>query len=297
MLATLCFAFTHALPGDLALRIAAAKLGDDRLTPEAADRIRREEGLDEPLPRQYFVWIADLARGNLGRSLVSGQPVTEELARAARVTLLLGFTGWLLSYLLAVPLGLWAGFNPGGAVDTATTVLAATFASLPSFLVGIGLVGVFALTLRWLPPAGPGFDSHLILPALTLALGLAAYSVRVIRHAVVEVRRAFFMTFALIRGLSVRRAFRRHGVRNAAIPVVTFAALQLAYAIDGFVIIETLFAYPGLGDLLVKSLVARDVPLIMGTALLFGLSYALLSLVADLVCLWLDPRLRSGHLR
>ncbi len=296
MLATLCFAFTHALPGDLALRVAAAKLGEDHLTPEATDRIRHEEGLDQPLPRQYVTWIANLVSGELGRSLVSGKPVTEELARAARVTLLLGITGWLLSYLLAVPLGLWAGFNPGGVVDAATTALAAALASLPSFLVGIGLVGLFALTLRWLPPAGPGFDAHLILPALTLALGLAAYSVRVIRHAVVEVHRAFYMTFALIRGLSVRRAFSRHGVRNAAIPIATFAALQLAYAIDGFVIIETLFAYPGLGDLLVKSLLARDVPLIMGSALLLGLSYALLSLVADLVCLWLDPRLRSGRL-
>jgi peptide/nickel transport system permease protein len=283
------------LPGDLALRVAAAKLGEDRLTPEATESVRREEGLDKPLPHQYVTWLVSLARGDLGRSLVSGKPATEELARAARVTVVLGITGWVLSYLLAVPLGLWAGFNPGGAVDAATTAVAAALASLPSFLVGMGLVGVFALTLRWLPPAGPGFDSHLILPALTLALGLSAYSIRVIRHAVVEVRRAFFMTFALIRGLSVRDAFRRHGVRNAAIPVATFAALQLAYAIDGFVIIETLFAYPGIGDLLVKSLLARDVPLIMGTALLLGLSYALLSLVADLICLWLDPRLRSGR--
>lgn len=130
----------------------------------------------------------------------------------------------------------------------------------------------------------------MVLPALTLALGLAAFSVRVIRAAVAEVRVSFYLTFARIRGLPAAAAFRRHGVRNAAIPVATFAALQFAYVVDGFVVIETLFNYPGLGELLVKALLARDVPVIMGAGLLIGLLYATLNLVADLLCLWLDPR-------
>jgi peptide/nickel transport system permease protein len=132
----------------------------------------------------------------------------------------------------------------------------------------------------------------MLLPALTLALGLAAYSVRVIRNAVVDVRSAFFMTFAEIRGLPPTSAFRRHGVRNAAIPVVTFMALQMGYVIDGFVIIETLFNYPGLGDLLVKSLLARDIPMIMGAGVIIGLMFAFANLLADIACLWLDPRQR-----
>jgi peptide/nickel transport system permease protein len=297
VLATICFAFVHALPGDLALRVAAAKLGDDRLTPQAVERIRREEGLDRPLAAQYLGWIGDLATGDLGRSLVSRRPVMDEIGRAARVTIGLGIAGWVLSYLIALPLGLWAGFRPGRSIDNATTAFAAALASLPAFLVGIGLIGVFSLTLRWLPPAGPGGAAHLVLPALTLALGLAAFSVRVIRHAVAEVRHALYMTFALIRGRSEWSAFRRHGVRNAAIPVVTFAALQLAYVFDGFVIIETLFVYPGLGNLLVSSLLARDVPMIMGAGLALGLSYAALNLVADLACLGLDPRLRQRTAR
>jgi peptide/nickel transport system permease protein len=290
VLASLCFAFVQALPGDLALRVAAARVGEDRLTPEITERIRREEGLDRPVMVQYGQWIARLAQGDLGRSLLSGKPVVEELAYHATFTLQLGLIGWLLSYVLALPLGIWAGMRPGGMVDRATDALAVTLASLPSFLVGIGLITLFALTLRWLPPAGFRTAQHMVLPAATLALSLVAFSIPVIRNAVCEVRQAFFMTYARVTGMSPAAAFRHHGIRNAAIPVVTFAALQFVFVIDGFVVIETLFSYPGLGELLVKALIARDVPVIMGAGLVIGLAFALVSLMADLARLWLDPR-------
>jgi peptide/nickel transport system permease protein len=292
VLATLCFAFVHALPGDAALRIAAARVGEDRLTEEVTERIRRDEGLDRPVMVQYAHWMGRLAQGDLGRSLVTRKPVLGELAYHARFTLGLGFAGWALSYLIALPLGVAAGKRPGGWIDRTSQGLAVLLASSPSFLIGILLISIFALSLRWLPPAGYRTGWHMLLPALTLALGLAAYSVRVIRNAVVDVRSAFFMTFAEIRGLTPSSAFRRHGVRNAAIPVVTFMALQMGYVIDGFVIIETLFNYPGLGDLLVKSLLARDIPMIMGAGIIIGLMFALGNLVADLACVWLDPRQR-----
>ena len=292
VLATLCFAFVQALPGDLALSIAAARTGQDRLTPELTERIRREEGLDRSLSEQYASWIGRLARGDLGVSMVSGKPVSEELATHAWLTLVLGLAGWLLSYMIAIPLGLAAGRRPGGWLDRATQGLAVLLASTPAFLVGVLLISFFALWLRWLPPAGYRSAAHMVLPALTLALGLAAYSVRVVRNAVVDVHSAFFMTYAEIRGLPPGAAFRRHGLRNAAIPVVTFMALQMAYMIDGFVVVETLFGYPGLGNLLIRSLLARDIPMIMGAGLLIGLVYALANLVADLACYRLDPRLR-----
>jgi peptide/nickel transport system permease protein len=292
VLATLCFAFVHALPGDAALRIAAARVGEDRLTEEVTERIRREEGLDRPVLMQYAHWMGRLAQGDLGKSLVTRKPVLDELAYHASFTLGLGLAGWALSYLIALPLGLAAGSRPGGFIDRATQGMAVLLASTPAFLIGILLISIFALSLRWLPPAGYRTGWHMLLPALTLALGLAAYSVRVIRNAVIDVRASFFMTFAEIRGLTPGSAFRRHGVRNAAIPVVTFMALQMGYVIDGFVVIETLFNYPGLGDLLVKSLLARDVPMIMGAGILIGLMFALANLLADLACLWLDPRQR-----
>lgn len=290
LLATLCFALTHALPGDVALRVAAARIGDDRVTAEAAERIRQEEGLGLSVLTQYGTWMMRLAQGDLGRSLVTGTPVLAEITNHGRYTLVLGTVGWLLSYLIALPLGFWAGCWPGGVVDRLSMGFAVVLASLPTFLVGIGLISAFALTLHWLPPAGFKTGAHMVLPALTLALGLAAYSMRIVRNAVVEVRQAFYLTFARIRGHSSVGAFLHHGVRNAAIPIVTFAALQFAYLVDGFVIVETLFNYPGLGDLLVRSLLARDVPVVVGAALLIGWTYALINLAADLACLKLDPR-------
>lgn len=292
VLATVCFGFVHALPGDAALRIAAARMGEDRLTPETVARLRVEEGLDRPVLDQYAAWMGRLARGDLGRSLVTRRPVAVELAEHARYTLLLGVTGWLLSYALALPLGVAAGLRPGGAVDRVTQAVSVVLASTPAFLIGLVLIAVFALSLRWLPPAGFRTTAHMILPAATLALGMAAYSARVVRNAVVDVRGAFFLTYAQVRGLGPGAAFRQHGVRHAAIPVVTFMALQIGFIVDGFVVVETLFAYPGIGDLLMRSLLARDVPMVMGAGILIGLLFALANLLADLACLWLDPRQR-----
>ena len=293
VLATLCFSFVHALPGDLALRVAASRMGEDRVTQESADRIRKAEGLDRPLLVQYGIWMGQLARGDLGNSLLTGKPVWQELAWHGQFTVQLGLVGWLLSYVIALPLGLAAGFRPGGWVDRFSNALSITLSSVPAFLLGIGMISLFALTLRWLPPAGFRTVSHMVLPALTLALGLAAFSVRIIRNAVVDVREAFFMTFARLTGLSPQAAFRHHGVRNAAIPVVTYAAIQFAFVIDGFVVIETLFNYPGIGELLIKALIARDVPVIMGAGLVIGLMFALVNLLADLACAGLDPRSRQ----
>jgi peptide/nickel transport system permease protein len=294
--ATLCFVLLHAIPGDLALRVATARLGEDRVTSESADRIRHETGLDRPLTRQYADWIGHLALGDFGRSLVSGKPVGAELAYHATYTIALGATGWLLSWALALPIGVAAGFRPDGALDRAVMVVSAALSSVPSFLLGLGLVSAFALTLRWLPAAGSGGASHMVLPALTLALGLAAFSARVVRNAVMGTRAAFFMTFVRIKGLAAGRAFLVHGLRNAAVPVATFAAVQFIYVMDGFVVIETLFAYPGLGSFLVKSLLARDVPVITGAGLVIGIAFALINLAADLACLALDPRSRAAAL-
>ena len=296
VLATLCFSFVHALPGDLALRVAASRMGEDRVTQESADRIRKAEGLDRPLLVQYGDWMGRMARGDLGRSLLTGKPVWQELAWHGRFTLELGLIGWLLSYLIALPIGIAAGFRPGGWIDRVTNGLSVTLSSLPAFLLGIGLISLFALSLRWFPPAGFRTVSHMVLPAVTLALGLAAFSVRIVRNAVVDVREAFFMTFARLKGLSGAQAFRHHGMRNAAIPVVTYAAIQFAFVIDGFVVIETLFNYPGIGELLIKALIARDVPVIMGAGLVIGLAFALVNLLADVLCLWLDPRMGQEQL-
>lgn len=296
-IATLSFLFLHALPGDLALQVAAARAGEDRVTPELAERIRREEGLDRGISVQYVDWLMRLGTGDFGRSLVSRKPVVEELGYHARFTLGLGTAGWLAACALALPLGAAAGFRPGGTLDRAVQAASVLVASVPPFLIGLGFVGVFALWLGALPAAGHGGAAHMVLPCLTLAIGLAAYSVRVVRNAVADVRVSFFLIYGEMRGLTAGEAFLRHGLRNAAVPIVTFLALQFAFVVDGFVIVETLFAYPGLGALFVKSLLSRDVPVVAGAGIMIGMLYALVNLAADLACRALDPRLRHGAVR
>ena len=296
ILATICFALIHAIPGDMALRIAVSRLGVENTSPEAVAQIRDAEMLSRPILSQYLDWLRAVATGDIGRSFVSGKPVAEELLLAGGYTLRLALIAWVISYILALPLGIAAGLNPGGVLDRCTAVAAAVFSSLPTFLIGIALISIFVLSLHWLPPAGYRRIEHLVLPAITLALGLMAPSVRIIRNAVVEVRATAYMTYARTRGFGRIKAFVRHGLRNAGVPIVTFAALQFAYLMDGFVVVETLFNYPGIGDAIVKALLARDVPMVMGSALLIGTSYAAISLLADLICLWLDPRIvEQGH--
>lgn len=290
LLVTLCFVFVHALPGDMALRVAKARVGQDDVTLALTSQIRAELGLDRPVAEQYLSWLGHAAAGDFGSSIVTGKSVVGELADRTRYTFGLALAGWLLSYAIALPLGLLAGFAPGGVLDRVTSLVAAALTSLPSFLVGIALIWAFTISLRLLPPAGYRTVWHMVLPATTLALGLAVHSIRVIRNAVAEVRSAFYMTFAGLKGVPRGLAFRNHGIRNAAAPIVTLAALQFSYVVDGFVVIEVLFNYPGLGDLLVKSLLARDIPVIMGSGVLIAVMYCLINLVADVLCAALDPR-------
>lgn len=235
--------------------------------------------------------------GDLGASLVTRQSVASELWQRGQNTLILGAVGWLASYLVALPIGICAALRPRGWVDKISAFYCVTMASLPSFLVGIGLISIFALSLRWLPPAGFRSAEHLTLPAATLALGLSAFSIRLIRDTVREINSAFFITFARTKGLTAATALRQNGSRNAAIPIVAFAALQFAAVVDGFIMIETLFNFPGLGDLLVSSMLARDVPMIMGAGLVAAVGYGLVNLVADIASLALDPRLSQRDQR
>jgi len=271
--AALCFALLHLLPGDLALEVAAARY-EDRLTPASIELVRRGGG------------------GDLGRSLVTRKPVAEELAYHFRYTLSLGAAGLALSYVIAIPLGVAAGLRPGGWIDAATAVFSAACASTPTFLIGLALISLFALQWRWLPPAGFGELRHMVLPTLTLAFGLAAFSTRILRNAVAETWASFHMQFARLKGLRESRVALSHGVRNASIPVVAFMAVQMTLVIDGFVVIETLFNYPGVGDLLIRALLARDLPVVQGAGIVIGLAFAAVNLAADLACLWLDPRQR-----
>ncbi len=294
LVATLCFGAQHALPGDAAVQVAVARQGESAGDGGIA-RARADGGFDRPILVQFGAWVGQLSRLDLGASLVSRRPVLDELADRAAATLRIGILAVLLGSLLALPMGLLAGLRPGGIADVTVAAASALFVALPPFLLGLVLVAVLAVRLGWLPAAGAGDWRHLALPVATLALGFAAPLARITRHAVADAWGAFPVTFGRLKGLSAGRSGLRHGARNAAIPVTIAAGLRLAGILEGFVVIETLFNVPGLGDLLVRSLVARDIPVVQGAALLFGLVYGIVGLMLDAACLALDPRRRLNR--
>jgi peptide/nickel transport system permease protein len=289
-----CFAMVQALPGDMAFRIAAGRYGIDGVSGAAADLVRAELGLDRPWWQQLGAWLGGLARFDLGVSLVSGERVVDELSTYLGHTLLLAGVALALSLLLGPPLGAWMGARPGSAADRAGLVGAAVLRALPSFLVGVALILVFAVGFGWLPAAGVGGWQEVVLPAATLAIGLAAVSSRVTRDSVAAALTAAPAEHARHKGLPESAVQRRHVWRNAAVPVVAYLGVQLVTLVEGVVIVETLFAWPGIGHAMVHAVVSRDVPMLQGTALAMGLMFVVLNALVDVACLALDPRRRTA---
>lgn len=290
----LTFVLMRLLPGDMAYRIAAGRYGYDLVSAENAASVRAELGLDQSGWFAFGRWIWDILTLDLGRSLVSGEPVVEAIAHQLGASVTLALAAVALSLLIGPPLGMLAGRNAGGIVDRLLLVAAVTVRALPPFVVGLLLILVFALSLGLLPAAGHSDAIHLVLPSVTLALGLAAVSSRVARDATAEVVAAPFYSFARLKGLPERQLFPHHGLRNVSVPVVTYLGVQLVMLIEGVVVVETLFAWPGIGHALVHAIVQRDLPMVQGTALAMGLMFVVLNAVVDIVNAQLDPRARSA---
>ena len=293
LVGTLCFFMTRMLPGDMAYRIAAGRYGYDMVTSAAADAVRQELGLDRPLLSAFADWWRHLLQFDLGRSQVTGQPIMHEIAEQLVPTLKLSLLALGMSLLLGPTLGLLAGLRPGGWVDRITLALSVLLRALPSFLLGLILVLIFSVQMGALPAAGHGDHGSIMLPALTLALGLAAVSSRVARDAMVAVRSSAYFSFALTKGLSLPQALLHHAMRNVAVPVISYLGVQLVYLIEGVVLVETIFAWPGIGHALVHAIFGRDVPMIQGTALILGLMFVLFNALIDVLCSLMDPRRRS----
>lgn len=293
LVGTLSFFMMRMLPGDLAYRIAAGRYGYDLVSTLAADAVRAELGLDLPWYRALFTWLGDLLRLDLGVSLVTGQRVAEDIAHQLGHTLMLAFTAMGFALVVGPTLGVLAGLRPGGMLDRATLVVAVIFKALPPFLLGLLLIVGLSVHLGYLPAAGHGHASNLVLPALTLGLGLAATSCRVARDAMRAAAGSAWFAFGRSKGLSDGQVVLRHGLRNAAVPVVAYLGVQLVFVIEGVVILETLFAWPGIGHALVHAIFWRDIPMIQGTAITLALLFVLLNAVVDLACFALDPRRRA----
>jgi peptide/nickel transport system permease protein len=294
----LVFASTQVLPGDAATAI----LG--RSATEEQKAIYREElGLDKPMVEQYWTWASGALTGDLGRSLASKQPVGDFISARITNSLILALVTMAVLVPVALALGVWAGIRRNSAVDHAVSGISLGLIALPEFVTGTLLIAFLAVYLGWLPPTSilqqgeaPLTSPQLIvLPVLTLCVTAAAYIIRMVRAGIAEVMNADYIHMARLNGVPERRVIWRHGVRNALAPTVQVLALTAQYLVGGLVVVETVFAYPGIGQGLVQAVVARDIPVVQGIGLLLAALYIGINIVADIIVVLLVPRLRTSQ--
>jgi peptide/nickel transport system permease protein len=285
--ATLVFSLIHVIPGDP----AQAMLGE--AAPQAdVEELRRRLGLDRPLVEQYVRFLSGLLRGDLGTSLRTGAPVTDQILERMPATFELAVAAMAVAIVFSIPLGIAAAVWRGTVIDHAAMTLALSGISIPNFWLGPLLAIVFAIELGWLPVSGRGTWAHLVLPAVSLGGALAAILARMTRATLLEELREPYVQAARARGVSRTRAVLRHAFRNSLIPVVTLVGLQFGAVLTGAIITETIFAWPGIGRLLIQSIGFRDYPLVQGCILLISITYVGVNLITDLVYGILDPRIR-----
>jgi peptide/nickel transport system permease protein len=283
------FSLLHLTPGDPAELI----LGDmPDITEADVARVRAELGLDKPLPVQYGIFVWNLLHGDLGTSVYTHEPVTEIIGRKMWNTFLLTGTALLLAVTLAIPAGIISAVKQYSLLDDGSMMLALLGAAMPNFWLGVMLILLFAVKLKWLPPSGIGTWKHLILSAVTLGTGRAALTTRLMRSSLLEVIAEDYVRTARAKGLRERVVLFRHALRNALIPVVTVLGLQLGFLFAGAVLTETIFAWPGIGRAMVSAVFERDYPVVQGITLLISTSVILANLLVDVCYGFLDPRIR-----
>jgi peptide/nickel transport system permease protein len=285
--ATLVFALIHFIPGDP----AQAMLGEGA-SPADVAQLRERLGLDRPLIAQYGSFLRGVLRGDLGVSLRNDQPVTQQILERMPATAELALASMAVAVLIAVPLGIIAAVWRGTFADYTAMTLSLVGISVPNFWLGPLLAIIFAVELGWLPVGGRGTLAHLILPAVTLGAALAAILARMTRASLLEELREPYVLAARAKGVSRARAVLHHALRNSLIPIVTILGLQFGVVLTGAVITETIFAWPGIGRLLIQSISFRDYPLVQGCVLLIAVTYVGVNLITDLTYGFLDPRIR-----
>ncbi len=288
------FALLHLTPGD-PVRIIAGEEPD----PAAMETVRRELGLDQPLPVQYIAWVSKVVRGDFGRSIRTHQPVLEAIGERVPATMELGLTAILLSVVVALVVGTLSAVRHNSPLDLIATGVTLAGVSLPNFFLGLVLILVFGSWLRIAHPGGyvpfgedPGDNlGRLILPAITLATASIAVNMRQIRSSLLDVFGQDYMRTARAKGLSETRVIARHALKNGLIPAVTVIGLQVGAVIEGAFITETVFLWPGVGKLAIDSINGRDYPVVQAIVLLSALSFMASTLIVDLLYAWLDPRI------
>ncbi|RZH66434.1 ABC transporter permease [Natrinema altunense] len=291
----LTFSFIHALPGDP----IDALVGFRSVSPATEASIRAEYHLDRPLWEQYLLWLRNVLVLEFGESPVTGRNVAATVGRRLPATLALGGAAWLLALAIGVPTGIVAAVRRGGPADELSRLAALAGIATPNFWLGLVLLLVFGVRLGWvrvIPPdaplASPAMAKFMLLPTITLGTASAAVVTRLLRSSMLAELDAAYVRTARAKGLRERTVILKHVLRNALLPVVTITGLQLAFLIDGAVVVERIFSWPGMGRLLVRSILQRDYPVIQAGVLLVGVSIVLANLLVDIVYAVLDPRIR-----
>ncbi|WP_052847285.1 ABC transporter permease [Streptomyces avicenniae] len=285
--ASLIFLIVRAAPGDP----ASVLLGPDA-DREQIRQLHATLGLDRPLHEQYVTYLGDVLRLDFGESHRLGRPAMDAVLERFPATLELTLTATTVAVVAGLLLGLLAGARPGGRTDRVVSAVTIALQSFPTFWVGIMGVLLFALTLRLLPSSGVGTPQHMVLPALTMALPFIAIVARLARSSVTETMREPYVVTARSKGLTEPQILLGHALRNSLVPVVTIVGLQMGALLGGAVIVENVFAWPGLGSLVVDAVANRDYAVVQGVTLLIAGAVTVLNLVADLLCAQLDPRIR-----
>ncbi|MCX6602494.1 MAG: ABC transporter permease [Hyphomicrobiales bacterium] len=290
------FALQHALPGDPFLVMA----GEER-DPESIARLRAIYRLDDPIVVQYFAWLGQVVQGEFGRSLRTGEPVLGLILQKLPVTLQLAAASMIVALGIGLPAGIIAAVRKGTSVDYAASAVALSGLSIPNFWLGIVMILVFAVELRWLPASGyvPFFSDPigaietLIMPAFVLGTGLAAFIMRHTRSAMLEVLRSDYVRTARAKGLDESVVINKHALRNALIPVITLSTILFGELLAGAVLTEQVFTIPGFGKLIVDAVFNRDYGVVQGVVLCTAIGFILMNLVADLLYILVNPRLRG----
>jgi ABC-type dipeptide/oligopeptide/nickel transport system permease component len=265
---------------------------DVNATQRDLDILTRHLGLDKPLPVQYVLYVKNLALGDFGTSVLTRRPVTEHIWERLPATVELGFVAMLLSVLIGIPIGMYSAVHRGSALDGGARVFAVLGQSMPPFWLGLMLILVFGVILGLLPAGGRGGPQHLLLPAFTLGYFTSAAIMRLTRSSMLEVLGTDYVKFARLKGLHEHVVLWKHGLKNALLPVVTFAVMLFVQFLGGAVVTETVFAWPGLGRLILESITTRDYPIVQAGVLVLSALYLTGNLLVDLLYSWLNPKIR-----
>jgi peptide/nickel transport system permease protein/oligopeptide transport system permease protein len=279
------FLLLYVAPGD-----PVQDMVGERADAETIARLRKELHLDEPLPKQFVSYAGGVLKGDLGNSYITQRPIIKDIRERFPKTLLLAGTAMLLASILGITIGVLSARNPGGWFDRLGLGFAYLGISFPVYWVGLILILIFAVTLRWLPPSGYGGVKYLILPALALGSRSIAFLARVTRSSMLEVLGGDFVRTARAKGLRERVVIARHALRNALIPIITVLGLDFGYYLTGSILTETIFSWPGIGRYVVNAIARRDLPAINGSVLFLSVVFVLVNLITDLAYAKADPR-------